>query len=410
MGLLEKMFGRKPKEKVTTRFEMISEEGEGFYSWDGGLYKSDIVRSCIRPKAKATGKLIAKHIRDNSNEFKINPDPQLRFILEEPNPLMTGQVLQEKLATQLELNNNAFAYIKRDELGRPTEIYPIPCLSIEVVENALGDIFLKFYFRNGNRMTIPYVDIIHLRKDFNEDDFFGDHPGQALSSLMEVVNTTDQGIIKAIKNSSIIKWILKFKSVLKDEDVESQIKKFVKNYMSIDNVNGGAASSDPRYDLEQVKPEAFVPDSKQMQETFQRILNFFNTNEKIIQSKYTEDEWNAYYESEIEPLSMQLAGEYTRKFFSRRERGHGNKIIFEASSLQYASMSTKMALLQMVDRGAMTPNEWRSILSLGPIEGGDKPIRRLDTALVHEGNVIKGGDGSEKDGNKESDNKSSGNS
>ena len=38
----------------------------------------------------------------------------------------------------------------------------------------------------------------------------------------------------------------------------------------------------------------------------------------------------------------------------------------------------------MVDRGAMTPNEWRSILSLGPIEGGSKPIRRLDTALVKE--------------------------
>ena len=36
----------------------------------------------------------------------------------------------------------------------------------------------------------------------------------------------------------------------------------------------------------------------------------------------------------------------------------------------------------MVDRGAMTPNEWRSVMNLGPIEGGDKPIRRLDTAPV----------------------------
>lgn len=70
-----------------------------------------------------------------------------------------------------------------------------------------------------------------------------------------------------------------------------------------------------RYDLEQVKPEAFVPDSKQMQETTQRIYNFFNTNENIIQSKYSEDEWNAYYESSIEPLAMQLAGEFTRKLF-----------------------------------------------------------------------------------------------
>lgn len=30
----------------------------------------------------------------------------------------------------------------------------------------------------------------------------------------------------------------------------------------------------------------------------------------------------------------------------------------------------------------MTPNEWRAILNLAPIEGGDKPIRRLDTQVV----------------------------
>ncbi|WP_144477517.1 phage portal protein [Bacillus thuringiensis] len=397
MGLFDKIFGMK-QAPTTTRFEMINDNGGGFFAWNGDIYQSDIIRACIRPKAKAVGKLIAKHIRDNSTEFKVNPDSYMRFLLEEPNPLMTGQMFQEKMAVQLELNHNAFAYIKRDDFGYPTEIYPIPCTIVEVVEGAQGDIFLKFYFKNGKQMTIPYTDIIHLRKDFNDNDFFGEHPGNALAQLMEIVTTTDQGIVKAIKNSAVVKWILKFKSVLKQEDIDSQVKNFVNNYLNISN-DGGAASSDPRYDLEQVKPEAFVPDSKQMQETVQRIYNFFNTNENIIQSKYNEDEWNAYYESEIEVFAMQLAGEYTRKLFSRRERGFGNKIIFESSSLQYASMSTKMNLVQMVDRGSLTPNEWRAILSLGPIEGGDKPIRRLDTALVKEGNVAdEGGDDNEQDG------------
>lgn len=397
MGLFDKIFGKK-QAPTTTRFEMINDNGGGFFSWHGDIYQSDIIRACIRPKAKAVGKLIAKHIRDNGTEFKINPEPYIRFILEEPNPLMTGQMFQEKMAIQLELNHNAFAYIKRDDYGYATEIYPIPCTTVEVVEGAYGDIFLKFYFKNGKQMTIPYADVIHLRKDFNDNDFFGEHPGNALSQLMEIVTTTDQGIVKAIKNSAVVKWILKFKSVLKQEDIDNQVKNFVNNYLNIAN-DGGAASSDPRYDLEQVKPEAFVPDSKQMQETVQRIYNFFNTNDKIIQSKYNEDEWNAYYESEIEPFAMQLAGEYTRKLFSRKERGFGNKIIFESSSLQYASMNTKMNLVQMVDRGSLTPNEWRAILSLGPIEGGDKPIRRLDTALVKEGKVTdEGGDNNEPNG------------
>ncbi|MES5944027.1 MULTISPECIES: phage portal protein [Bacillus cereus group] len=384
MGLFDKIFGKKqaPSTKSYNRYEMISDTGGGFFSWNGDIYQSDIIRACIRPKAKAVGKLVAKHIRDNKTEFKVNPEPYIRFLLEEPNPLMTGQMFQEKMTNQLELNHNAFAYIKRDERGYALEIYPIPCTTVEVVEGTYGDIFLKFHFRNGKQMTVPYTDVIHLRKDFNENDFFGEHPGKALSQLMEIVTTTDQGIVKAIKNSAVVKWILKFKSVLKQEDIDTQVKNFVNNYLNIAN-DGGAASSDPRYDLEQVKPESFVPDSKQMQETVQRIYNFFNTNEKIIQSKYTEDEWVAYQESEIEPLAMQLSGELTRKIFSKSERGHGNKIIFESSNLQYASMSTKLNLIQYVDRGMMTPNEVRQILSMAPIEGGDIPVRRLDTAPVN---------------------------
>ena len=36
----------------------------------------------------------------------------------------------------------------------------------------------------------------------------------------------------------------------------------------------------------------------------------------------------------------------------------------------------------MVDRGAMTPNEWRAVLNMVPLPGGDEPIRRLDTQVV----------------------------
>jgi HK97 family phage portal protein len=384
LGLFQKMFGiGKPKEIATTRFEMISDLNNGFYAWGGNIYQSDIVRACIRPKSRSIGKLIAKHIRDGSNGFQVNPDPYLRFILEEPNPLMTGQVFQEKMATQLDLNNNAFAYIKRDELGYATEIYPIPCTWVEVKEGQLGDIYLKFHFRNGKQMTVPYVDIIHLRQDFNTSDFFGDSPATVLTPLMDIVYTTDQGIVKAIKNGAIIKWLLKFKSVLKQDDIDKQVANFVNNYLNIENSNSGAAYSDPRYDAEQVEPKDYVPSDKQMQETVSRLYSFFNTNEDIVKSKYDEDQWNAYYESVIEPVAMQLSGEYTRKLFSRTERGYGNKIIFEASNLQYASMATKLNLVQMVDRGALTPNEWRQVMNLPPIEGGDEPIRRLDTAVIN---------------------------
>lgn len=371
---------------------MITEKGNGFFAWNGKMYESDIIRSCIRPKAKAVGKLVAKHIRNNSQEgFKVNPEPYIRFLLEEPNPYMTGQMLQEKAITQLELNNNAFILILRDDAGYPTELYPIIAPGTEAIYDKHGFLYLKFTMLNGKSITFPYTDIIHLRKDYNENDIFGNSPHKTLIPLMNIVTTTDQGIIKAIRNSSAIKWLLKFTSSLRPEDMKKQTEEFVKNYLAIDKDNGGAAATDSKYDAVQVDPKDYVPNAAQMDRTVQRLYSFYNTNEKIIQSKYNEDEWNAYYESEIEPVAMQLSNEYTRKIFSRRERGFGNKIIFEAANLQYASMSTKMNLVQMVDRGAMLPNEWREILGLAPIEGGDKPIRRLDTAVVSDNNK-KGGE------------------
>ena len=57
--------------------------------------------------------------------------------------------------------------------------------------------------------------------------------------------------------------------------------------------------------------------------------------------------------------------------------------MFESSNLACVSMATKLQFVQMVDRGAMLPNEWRAMFNLPPVEGGDKPIRRLDTQVVN---------------------------
>ncbi len=380
IGFFDWMFGKKQTEpKTTTSYKIITDAGDGFYTFDGRIYKSDIVRSCIRPKARAIGKLMAKHIRENAKGLLVNPDVNIKFLLEEPNPLMSGQLFREKMATQLDLNNNAFAIIKRDpDTFIPYEIYPVPAMSVDMLEGPQGDMYLKFYFSDGKQMVVPYSDVIHLRQDFNNHNLFGDHPGQALVELMDVVTTIDQGMKKAIKSSALIKWILKFKSVLKKEDVEMQVDEFIDSYLNIEK-KGGAVPSDPRYDLEQVKNNNFVPDDKQITTTTKRIYDFFNTNEKIVQSRFNEDEWNAYYESVIEPVALQLAGEFTRKLFTRRERGHGNKIVFESLNLQYASMRTKLNLVQFVDRAMMVPNEVRRIFNMGPIEGGDKALLRLDT-------------------------------
>lgn len=381
-----KLFGKRKVQEAAEKLDknvirMVTTYGESFYSWNGKLYESDIVRSCLRPKVKAVGKLVGKHVRMDVSGLVINPDASIRFLLSEPNPLMTGQQFQEKVATQLCLNNNAFILIARDENGRPVQLYPIPCVLCET-EYVESELYLKFIYRNGKSQKFPYHEIIHLRQDFNENDIFGESPAKAISQMMEVIGTIDQGIIKAVKNSGIVRWLLKFAQSMRPEDVKNNVKEFVDNYLSIESDTWGAAGTDAKADIIRIEPKDYVPNALQTKETINRIYSFFNTNERIVQSKWTEDEWNAYYEAEIEPLAVQFGETYSVRLFSRRERGCNNKIIFEASNLQCASLSTKLGFVQMVDRGAMTPNEWRETMNMAPIEGGDQPIRRLDTQVV----------------------------
>lgn len=350
LGFWNRIFRNKKPEQQMTMVKLVTETGNGFFSWDGNLYKSDIVRSAIRPTARAVGKLLPKHIRESAEGLKVNPEPYIRMLLEEPNPLMGSQMFQEKMATQLLLNNNAFALIVRDDYGMPVQMYPIPAVTTEAIYKN-DELYLRFTLLNGKIFTFPYRDIIHLRQDFHNNDIFGESPAESLAELMEVISTIDQGIIKAIKNSNVIKWILKFVQTLRPEDIKREVKRFTEEYLSIDGEGGGAAGVDAKADIKQVEPKSYVPDDKQMDKTIQRVYSFFNTNEKIVQSRFTEDEWNAFYESVVEPIAIQLSQETTRKLFTRRERGFGNKIIYESSNLQYASMSTKLGLVAMVDAG-----------------------------------------------------------
>lgn len=381
------------RNKIVTKYKLVNEVGNGFYSFDGNVYKSDIVRACIRPKVKAIGKLIPKHIyttiKDNETHIEINPDAYIRFLLEEPNPYMTGQDLQEKVGAQLCLNSNAFILIIRDDNGLPYQLYPLPATYVEAVYDNFGELHLRFTFDNGSTYQFFYTDIIHLREDYYDNDIFGTSKIPALLPLMEIVNTTDQGIVKAIKNSSVVRWLLKFHNSLRPEDKKDEADTFANSFLSIENGGGkGVAAVDSKAEAVQIQPHDYVPNSTQMEKTTERIYSFFNTNKNIVQSKWTEDEWNSYYEAEIEPVACDLSSEYTRKLFTRRERAFGNEILFEASNLQYAAIGTKLNFVNLVDRGAMTPNEWRRLFNFAPLPGGDKPLLRKDTGVVETGEGV----------------------
>jgi HK97 family phage portal protein len=378
LGVFSRLFG---KERGAPRGETVVEYQGGGLSeltdWRGNIYENDIARAAVWTNAKNAGKLNPKHIRKNGDKFDEFPVPKVKRILERPNPYMSMSVFINKMVTQCQKKNNAFALIKFDIDGWAEGIYPVSYSRAEAVESG-GFYFVRFYLADGSQMTVPYTELIHLRIHFDEKDLFGESNQKALAPIMSVLQETDKGIVNAIKKSAVIRWILKFQNVLNPEDKQRQIDDFVKNYLSVEN-SGGAAGTDPRYEAVPVKPESYVPNALQMEKAKERIYSYFGVSEIIIQSKFNESDWDAYYENTIEPYAIQLSEEFTEKLFTQHERECGNMVIFEANRLQYAGAKTKIEVARfLADIGAATIDQLLEIFNMAPL-GGEDGKRRVQT-------------------------------
>jgi len=288
----------RPRAETVMRVKLITEHGGWYRTWDGNLYRSDIVRAAIRPKAKAIGTLAAMHIRETAEGMQINPEPYLRLLLEEPNPYSGGQVFRERLATLLQLNNNAFVQIVRDEDGLPVQLYIIPAATAEAVVRQDGLLWMRFQLTDGKMLELPYSDVIHIRDEYAENDIFGAPKAEALKSLLEIINASDQSIVQAVKRSAFIRWMLKFKQPLKPDDMRRNVQEFSDQYLSLENETG-IMPQDGRFEIEPLRDtgQQFVPSSPLQKQAVDRIYSFFRVNEAIVKADYDEDEWLAYFGS-----------------------------------------------------------------------------------------------------------------
>ena len=394
MGIVSRIKNMiKDRNPTETVVKLVRESGNGVYTWNGELLDYADIRAMVRPFTQAAGKFDAKHIRETvdkngQKDIKVNPEPYIRILLAEPNPMMTGAAFRQRMAWQYMLKNNAFAYIVRDANGFAIGIYLLEWTSVEALLDDQRRLYLRFNLKTGKQAVISYEDVIHVARDVGDNELFGSPNQKALETLMEVAGASDRSIIQAVKNGGAIKWLLKYTRGMRPEELKTRAKEFAKSFLDTENSEDGSigvAATGADAEAKQVEPHDYVPNAMIMGGINKRLMAYFGTNEKIINSSYTEDEWNAYFVNVIEPFAQAMAEEFTRKIFSRQERARGNRIAMDSTSLQYASMSSKLNLVQMVDRGALTPNEWRQILNLPPIEGGEKPIRRLDTQPVKEG-------------------------
>ena len=376
-SIFDRLLGRyNVPNRDMTRFQMTSGFTPTFTSFGSDAYYSDVVRATINAIATHGAKLKPKHIRRVNGQVQQMDSAIETFLSVRPNPYMNAFDFLYKVITQLYLKNNAFILIQTEGF-EVVGFYPINANNVEMLE-VRDELYCKFRFQNGKEMTVPYSQVIHLRRFFNENDIYGES-NSALLPTLELLHTTSEGISNAVKSSAHLRGILKFTTaMLKPEDMKKQVDDFVTQYMSINN-NGGIAGIDSKADYQELKSNPILVNAEQMTAIEEKVFKYFNVNKKIVMSEATEEEFDAFYETVIEPISLQLSLEFTSKLFTDRERGFGNEIVFEANRLAFLSTKTKLDMIQqLIPLGLISINEAREILNLAPVEDGDKRLVSLN--------------------------------
>ncbi len=95
--------------------------------------------------------------------------------------------------------------------------------------------------------------------------------------------------------------------MLKPEDITKERKRFTADNLSAENQSGMVIYDAKFADVKPIESKPFTVNAAQMAQINENVFNYFGTNAGILQNKYTEDEWNAYYEGKIEPFAIQLS-------------------------------------------------------------------------------------------------------
>lgn len=372
MGLFERIFGNRPKEKGKLEsFKMLNGYTPVFTSWNGELYEQELIRAAINT--------LATHISKLNVEIQGAANPSLQAKMKHaPNEFQTWAKFLARAATIYYTTNNLIITPVFDKFGEMSGIYTPIAQKCEIVQYN-GEPYLRYEFSNGTRAAVELGLCGIMPRMQYRDDFFGES-NNALLPTVDLIHMTNQGIEEGVKSAATYRFFGTLSNFSKAEDLAKERQRFTEENFSKEAKGGGLLLFPNTYkDIQQINVKPWVVDAEQMRIIRENVFEYFGVNEDILTNKFTSDTWAAFYEGAIEPWAIQFSEVMTKMLFTLREQSAGNMLMATANRLQYMSNLDKLRVsAQMADRGLMTRNEIREIWNLPPLPeplGSQMPVR-----------------------------------
>ena len=169
----------------------------------------------------------------------------------------------------------------------------------------------------------------------------------------------------------------------------------------MENNGAGVIVTDAKYKYTPISDKTTPIPSTQLSYIKEEIYDYFGVSKEIVENTATPAQESAFYSGEIAPFFRKLTQAFTNCLFTEREVGHGNRIVFSSNSIQFATLTEKVAAAKfLTEIGAATLDQILTMFDM-PTIGGDEGARRVQTLNMVNAELADkyqtGGDGPEKD-------------
>lgn len=380
-NLIDTIFNVKPTQEDSTKYinaQLINSYTNFITNYNAEIYNDLSVRSCVDTIARHVAKLKPVHIIKDEDGRNIQKSAINNLLANRPNIYMSTSDFLYKIASQLLYYGNAFVFIQKDEKQNINGFYPVDFASCELKEYD-DNLYLKFNFNNAKNIVVPYTDIIHIRRNYSTHDLLGQDAYKPLLETLTNLSKSRQSISNKVENGGKISGILKLSGMVSQPEWKTKAEVFADWFKSSNSKSGGIAAIDSTADFIPVSTKAESAEETQLKYLQSEVYSYFGINEAIVNGSYNETEWQAFYESIIEGIKIQLSQEFTAKVFTEKEKEYGNIIDFNSNRLTYASTTNKVNMVKELGAlGLLTTNEARELFDLPPVEDGDKRLVSLN--------------------------------
>lgn len=391
------LFKRKPKRDALRYVPTMSGYSPVLSDFGEDIYASDLIVQAIRCKATEFKKLQPRHVKATAAGLASVTDSSVARILRRPNDWMTTSDFLEKVSILLELNKNAFIYpayyMTQGGERIYTGLYPLKPSAVKYMADQAGNLFMRMTFANGYAADLPAKDVIHWRKDYGVDDWFGGSlPGggsdRSLLKLLKEYDRLVQSIAIGLNVATKVNGLVKVNTYLDDDAVRQRQEEFNKR---LESNESGLLFTDLKAEYVPISRDVKLVDKDTLEFFYLVILRSTGVSLPILNGNYTKAEKEAFYEHALEADIKSLGEAATKTLFTENQEARGNSVQLYPNSIVFMSMENKLSALQIgLPAGIFTKDEARELLGYPPMPNGQgQVVAQGYNALLDENNQNK---------------------